>query len=573
MALIDDLQVSLPQRRLNINATAGTFYTPQALYSLLQNLFDELGAIALAGAMAYPVPMSAQTPTDFTLINGWYLTDNSYLRLRGGSIQTNGYDSEIYRLTLASAGYTNAVSGDIGKTVQNSGATATGTLLYFDNTSRTWLVRKGTGTFTNSEALTIATGTGAGTTASSNGVLTGEDKWNNWFVLGTVNHHQGTYWEQAGVAVDPVTAGYYATAPTTAADLLVQIQRAGSLIASGFITVYNRVNRDAANAIDSSTTGDTYDFFRVDLNAGGRSPVPLNTAPDLDDTLTNTQAAALSIALATSGPYTADINQDGTTESYEGQVNQNSVTNAQLWSAIKWFFRKGATDLVNGIQAQLFTTLNSAYAITKASPVATIAGGTIFYARGWVPTNVASADASRYQVITSAGVITNPPVFYLRAVSGLVSGLKVFLARGTTAGALLNEFTLGAGNSSGNSTLVLSAAIPSDKPPTGFVRVFDNSGNEDRYAYSSFSGSTLTVSGTLTKTYATGNNAYIPYLDTTSSGTSVSAALRYVADRAVVLFVRSGSSPKIIPFASAFTLGANDSNIPATVLTDTINNN
>jgi hypothetical protein len=333
------------------------------------------------------------------------------------------------------------------------------------------------------------------------------------------------------------------------------------------------VNRDAANAIDSSTTGDTYDFFRVDLNAGGRSPVPLNTAPDLDDTLTNTQAAALSIALATSGPYTADINQDGTTESYEGQVNQNSVTNAQLWSAIKWFFRKGATDLVNGIQAQLFTTLNSAYAITKASPVATIAGGTIFYARGWVPTNVASADASRYQVITSAGVITNPPVFYLRAVSGLVSGLKVFLARGTTAGALLNEFTLGAGNSSGNSTLVLSAAIPSDKPPTGFVRVFDNSGNEDRYAYTSFSGSTLTLSGTLTKTYATGNNAYIPYLDTTSSGTSVSAALRYVADRAVVLFVRSGSSPKIIPFASAFTLGAADSNVPATVLTDTINNN
>jgi len=573
MALIDDLQITLSTQRLHIEASAGTFYTCRALYSLLMDLFDELGAVATAGAMAYPVPMSAQTSTDFTVVNKWYLTDNSYLRLNSGSIQTNGYDQEIYRLTLASAGYTNAVAGDIGKLVQNTGATATGRLLYFDNTSRTWIVRKVTGTFSNSEALTIASGTGAGTTASSNGVLTGEDKWHSWFVLGTVAHHQGTYWAQAGVAVDPVTSGYYASAPTTAPDLIVQIQRAGTLIGSGQITVFNRVNRDLANSIDSSTIGDTYDFFTVDLTGGGRSPVPLNTAPDLDDTATNATSAGLGIALATSGPYTVDIDQNGSTESYTGQINQNSVTNAQLWSALKWFFRKGATDTVNGVEAQLFTSLDPSYAVTKASPVATIAGGTIFYARGWVPSNVASADASRYQVITTAGVITNPPVFFLRAVSGLVSGLKVFLARGTTAGALLNEFTLGAGNNSGNGTLVLSAAIPTDKPPTGFVRVFDNSGNEDRYAYTSFSGSTLTLSGTLSKTYATSNNAYIPYLDTTSSGATVSVPLRYVTDRTVVLFVRSGTSPKIIPFASGFTLGAADSNVPATVLTDSINNN
>jgi hypothetical protein len=119
----------------------------------------------------------------------------------------------------------------------------------------------------------------------------------------------------------------------------------------------------------------------------------------------------------------------------------------------------------------------------------------------------------------------------------------------------------------------MSASIPADKPATGFVRVFDNSGNEDRYAYTSFTGATLTLSGTLSKTYATSNKAYIPYIDTTAAGASVSISLRYVSDRNVVSNVRLGSSgSKMIPFSSNYTLTNADSSVPATVLADTINN-
>jgi hypothetical protein len=576
MALIDDLQINLPNRRLNVNASAGTFYTARSLYSLIMDLFDELGGTALAGALAYPTPFSAQTPTDITLKDGWYMTEVSYLRLNGGSIQSSGFDTEIYRLTINSSGYTNAVVGDLYRTVTGGTSAATARLLYYDNTARVWIVRKVSGTLVNNETLAITGGTGAGTTATSGGVTTGEDKWANAFVLGTVNHFQGTYWEQNGVAVDPVTAGYYATAPSSAPDLLIKIQQVGSVIASGIVTFFNRVNRDLANSIDSSLTGDTYDWFQVDLSGLGRNPVPLNTRADLDDTLTNSAAAAYTgILFETSGPYNVDVDQDGSTEAYTGRVQQDTQTNAILWGVIKWFFRKGNTTTVNSVQAQLFRTLNGSYTATKDSPIGSIAGGTIYYARGWVPINMAAGDASRYQVTSNAGVLKNPPTFRLRAVTGLPTGAKVFLAlRSANNIANTAEFTLASGNNSGNGTLVLSSSIPSDKPSSGFVRVFDNSGNEDRYAYTSYSGATLTLSGTLSKTYATSNAAYIPYIDTTSGGASVSTSLRYVADRNVVLNVRLGSGvSKIVPFPSNYTLGDADSSVPATAIADTINSN
>jgi hypothetical protein len=121
---------------------------------------------------------------------------------------------------------------------------------------------------------------------------------------------------------------------------------------------------------------------------------------------------------------------------------------------------------------------------------------------------------------------------------------------------------------------VIAESIPADKPPSGFVRVFDNTGQEDRYAYSSWSGSTFTLTGTLSKTYAAGNDSYVPYIDETASSASISKSLRYVSDRDVVLFVRLGSGAgKMIPFVSNFTLGDSDSSVPATVIADSINSN
>jgi len=356
------------------------------------------------------------------------------------------------------------------------------------------------------------------------------------------------------------------------------------LLNSGAVIFYNRCNRDRAYSIDSATTGDTYDWFSVDLSNYGSNPVPLNTRPDLADTLTNAQAedyldgTTSTIAAATAGaPYAVDVDSDGSTENYDAQLDCDSQTNENVWSAFaKYFFRKGSTDTIDGVEAQQFRTLDPTYAVVKDSPIGTIAGGTIFYARGWVPINVAAADASSYQTVDSSGTPNSPPTFRVRAATGLASGYKVLLTRRSSPGfALINEFTLAAGNNSGDGDLVLSASIPADKPSSGFVRVFDDDGNEDRYPYSSFTGATLTLdSTTLSKTYSSGNNAYIPYIDETADGASVSKSLQYVEDRDVVLNTRLGSgSGKIEPFTSNFTIGDADSSVPVTAIADTINNN
>lgn len=62
---------------------------------------------------------------------------------------------------LDSAGYTNAVAGDIGKTVQRAGVTV-GTLTAYDNTLRTWTINA-SAAIASAGAMTIVTGTGAGT--------------------------------------------------------------------------------------------------------------------------------------------------------------------------------------------------------------------------------------------------------------------------------------------------------------------------------------------------------------------------------------------------------------------------
>jgi len=43
------------------------------LYSWLMDQFDELGVLDDT------IPMSAQTPTEFSLINGWFIDDESIL--------------------------------------------------------------------------------------------------------------------------------------------------------------------------------------------------------------------------------------------------------------------------------------------------------------------------------------------------------------------------------------------------------------------------------------------------------------------------------------------------------------
>lgn len=78
-------------------------------------------------------------------------------------------------------------------------------------------------------------------------------------------------------------------------------------------------------------------------------------------------------------------------------------------------------------------------------------------------------------------------------------------------------------------SVVVTAAIPSDTPASGYIRVVDNNGFERRLHYSGWSGSTFTVDTTdgnedfLSVPATAPKNVYIAYIDDLAIGTTVSA--------------------------------------------------
>jgi len=267
MAIGDDWAIDYANRRIYYTGT-GARYTVREFYSWLMDTFDELAQ------MDDPVPMSASTPTDYTLLNGWFIPYKDFRFLKGGSIATSGwnadsYDGGILKITFEATGYTDAVSTDIGKTVTGSTTGDFGVLLDYDNEQRVWWVRVTTaGTYASAgETVSVSGGSGSGTVSST---ATGENLWSNLYTLGTIEEDTNIYI-------------YYGTYPLTQSDeipfywglghvdLLVLIKEADSLKASGYVTVFAR------------NYGDYFDFFEIDISGGGRNPVPLATSTDIDN--------------------------------------------------------------------------------------------------------------------------------------------------------------------------------------------------------------------------------------------------------------------------------------------------
>lgn len=281
MAIADDFTIDYVNKRL-YHSSGTTVYSTNALYTYLMNTFDELEQ------MDDTVPMSAQTPTDYTLINGWFVDDESFKYLKGGAVKTDGHLNEIRILTLASGGYTSAIAGDIGKTVTGGSTGDTGKLLSYNNTTRKWWVRmvdSGDLFDDNDEAITISSGTGAGSMSAVS--ISGENLWANIYTLGTIEQHAGEeqiYVIQNGSALTEWWPDS-ATPAIRHIDVLIKVKEGGTEIDSGKITVFLR-------NYPSSGDADLYDNFEIDLTAGGRNAVPLATSPDLNNTSSHATVSA-----------------------------------------------------------------------------------------------------------------------------------------------------------------------------------------------------------------------------------------------------------------------------------------
>lgn len=432
------------------------------LYSFVMDTLDELAQ------MDDTVPMSAQTPTAFSLVNGWTIAAASYQYLRGGSVNDT----------------------------------------------------------------------------------TNNDLWANVYTIGTIEAGTQVYIEQNGAILSPWwSAGHI--------DVLVRVKQGGSLIDSGLVRLFSREYTDS------------FDHFQIDLSGGGRNPVPLATADDLNNQTASGTVATWTDVTVTFGAVSKNLNNGNGAKNYDVVVNCAGRRLSQVYERLKYITRRGETALLNGVQGQRYRSASGSYTEVKAAPFGTFAGGTFFGARGVWLDNVNAADVKSFQLIAADGTVQTPPNVVSVAVNGLVAGDRVAVFRLTGAGGTINKsaMTTAGTNSAGASTLNV-AAIGSDTPSAGYLRVYINANTEHLYTYTGWSGAQFTgVSPVLSQNYSPGVSVYAPLLDKVAASAAESNTLTYSADIPVLTRVRKKG---ILPFEVEGTVTSAGLTVTAIRTTDGI---
>ncbi len=537
-----------------------------ALYSYVMDTFDELGQ------MDDTVPMSAQTPTDYSLINEWFIDENSIQTLKGGAIQTIGWLDKVQIMALDGI-TTHASTSDIGKTV-NDDASPIGELLFveeIDADEAKWWIRSTT-TIGDGSTMTIDGSSADGD--ANNASESGNNLWANLYTLGTLYGTPTLYGTRDDIRLSQSGTGTPAWWDTGHIDVLILIKEAGTELGdnlaggdTGWIQIFERDWTDA--------DGTLWDWFEVDLGPGGRQAVPLATFADLNNlTAEATVAGWTDVVISVAGPYPEDIGDGAGDQNYDYSINCGTRPLDEVYERLKYVVRDGEVTLIDTVEGQQYTVVvgeEGTYAPIKAAPFGSFAGGTFFGARGIWIYNMAGADAENYQLIDSAGTTRNPPTQAPITVGGVVAGDRVLVALSEGAASTVidkSQYTVSGTISSASDYIDVTIPIPNDTPASGFIRVVDVGVSEERYTYSGYADHTFGLNTTTSKEYAgPTDTAYVPYVDNESISTSIIQSLIYVTNRTLVARVRKYG---ILPFETTATLVTGGVTITAIRTDDTI---
>lgn len=318
MAIADDTSIDYTNQIIDLTGT--TVYDVSVLYSFCKEQFK------LSANIDDDFAWTPNTPTDFTLKNGWILRLHSIRRLKNGGIKTV-YGTDIIGQYEVSGG-TNFVEGDIGKTVRNSTqAVNFGTLVDFDNTSGRILVRLSSGQHdaANSDVLEVTTDGGTGTRTSNGIEAFGDDQWTNIATIGDLvggntnplmyvftgdlatGDNNGNARKNTGREDDPDESLTNFDRGTI--DVLIRIIYAGTTLGNpaGEIRVYARTGLD------------NYSDFGIDISAGGRISVPISNSNDVEDTIGD---YAFAYDGGTAGDFTVgeEITENSTPPTWKAEV-------------------------------------------------------------------------------------------------------------------------------------------------------------------------------------------------------------------------------------------------------------
>lgn len=283
------------QKRITWTGTATGTRTVNELYSALQDLFDE------PTQMDDGSPMSAETPVEYTIgiidagdLNPWYIDYETVQHLTNGALRTAGWTRSlpgdgtgaigILVVPVATAGA--IVAGDVGFTISHASGDA-GTLLDVIVTggATDYLVVRPD---TNTLADDFNTGSGNLTSNAhvsvQNAVAhTGDQVWTNLYSIGTIEPDTHIYVYQGTVADSTRTRVFDIT------DSTQDWWTDGHIDRLYFTKDYATASFPAIDGgrlkVYARKYGTLYDNFEAEtsLTSGGRNPIPLATAPDLDN--------------------------------------------------------------------------------------------------------------------------------------------------------------------------------------------------------------------------------------------------------------------------------------------------
>ncbi len=537
MAIADDVDIDYVNKIISADAAISTTYTVNALYSYLMDTFDELAQ------MDDEIPMSAQTPTSYTMTNGWYIQEYLTQWLETGAIQTSGYTDDIHVLTLDGT-YAGPDAANIGDQVTDDAADV-GALLDFDNTAQKWWIRVGSSTVIADNSVMSINGDSMTGDASGDSV-TGETIFANPYSLGSINGSPSLYIYQDGSVITSWwSAGHF--------DILIKVTEADTDIDSKAITVFAR------------EFGELYSNFVITLTTAGQNAVPLGTTLDgNNETVVGTvedwqdgTISSIAVAYNFASPYQYDIGDGGGLQSYDCEIDCNTQTLDKVYEVTKYWTRRTSTKQLevdsdsNFINGEAYLYADATYSPVVTAPFGTFAGGKFFGARGVYFTNLHGDDAQAFQLIDNGNTTRNPPNYQAFTVNGVQSGDRVGVYLETAEGSGLvkkDQFSLDGANPL--NTITVTGSIPVDTPDVGTIIVVDDDYTETSYAYTGWSGSDFTVT-VGAGTYSGTETAYVPYILEQAISTSVSeTSTIYVSDRFVVTKVRIAG---ILPFVTSGT--------------------
>lgn len=385
-----DFEILFDDETVGSNAVAGlrlvrrksgasaTVYTTVALYSAIAEAVDDFIA------MGFKNPMLPVTPNAFTMENGFFIPRSSTEYLKEGAISaiwgTAVPDNTIRSIQYDPSGGTGVdfVAGDIGRQVVGGTTGDTGTLLDFEvlpgGTALAWIRPDDPATdlFDNAtETLSCVADSGAGNNAALAVSTTGNSVYSSIQAIGAVPTATEVYIYQDDELdtslrnkMTDSTGGFqwWATDSTVSLgiiDILIRVQRDSISIGDGDVEVFSRRYTSL------------YDNFRLNVAAGGRSALPLASAPDINNT--------------TGYRRVTEVGATGTGPFVVGEIANEAVSGASVvitavggttaTPILQYYLVGTLTDLF-GSGAQTLTGVTSGATMTTAAPVANLLGPT-----------------------------------------------------------------------------------------------------------------------------------------------------------------------------------------------------